>query len=435
MAILDQLVQNAQRDRENSATRTQHNVDQSLGLLQSGMNAIGARQDASQERERQQAELNRPVAAPVSNLLNALHAKMQQGSISGTTAATLMKLVKAGKITEEQATAQLDGIGGSPESSGVPDQVNPATSALSGVPPVNAGRPLNTSIQVREPGGAVAPINSGAPQQQLSMPPPPVGMTQGSPESVRSAYGTSGVPSNMYASAPQAAASRVPPPMSMGDMQTPSPVPPPQSSNHQWTVRDVNDLRNAGGFPQERGKSEMDYMLELLKEQGRGTRNTETVEGRQGIADDKLNFEKKKLGVLTDKWQGDRDAAMERLILSLKNIREVSFGRGSKDRLKQLLTDARSNLNKLRDNDTRLRNGLPAMLNDPSIKAKLYDSEQEIKEAETELETARTRVETAIGEEPPTANEGGNIKTSTPANPITKPLDKNSFFKKHRIGQ
>ncbi len=395
MGTLDTVLQMRQRQNE----QTNRSIEDGIGI-------IGNEVMRQEGLNRQEAELNRPVAQPVSDFLNMMHEKVRAGKVPGKLGATLVKLVQAGQMDPSQALAQADGLsGGTP----APQQgMNPLTS---GVSPINGGKPINTSVPVREPQMGM----DGSFRIPPAAPPPTT--------SAISAYGRTGTPANMYPEAsnmqpvaPQvdAVSTPPPPPTNTRISQTTPALPPPQGA-HQWSVRDVNDLRAAGGFPQERGKSEMDYMMELIKEQGRGNRNTENVTSKEGIAGDKVAADKQKLDATVKNWDANRQQAWAIAMSKLDALHAIASGKGGTKRDETLLKDARAAINRLRNDDTNLRVSLGALAQDPSVMQQITDNQELITAAEERLVEAEERVKSRLGETTGSSTETTKTPGASPA--------------------
>jgi hypothetical protein len=300
---------------------------------------------------------NRPVGQPVNALLNILSGKIRERKLSGTMAAKLYKLVQTGQLSEEDAQAFLE-----QGSSSDPQSAMPADEQQRGPPPpsFNGAPPLPTQTEVVLPQNAQS-LAAGTPMpnqqarpgigssQPPPMPPPPPGMVQ----------------------KPVA-----PPIEQMG---------PPPPVNYQWTERDLS-------------RSELDYLLDLYKEQGRNARTEATTSSRETVADKRVNQDQRKLETQKAKWDKDREQQWGIAMARLDQALHVSGSKGSTARDVQLLKDARAALQNLRNNDSKLRTSLPALAKDPGVAAELQANEQRIKDAEAKIKEAETRVKARMGE-------------------------------------
>jgi len=406
-----------QRAQERNQANQQANQgwENSLNYFQNTLSDVGnklyAREQAGEERARQDKELNRQVSDPLNDFLNHTMSKVQSGQLDGTTGARLAKLVQNGNVSVEDATTHLNsldsanGIGGAitpPPSGGVAagpeikEPTDPQYQQISpGTPVVNGLRAPRTS----NPGLSESlPPPAGKLPTNLPMPGPPVGMTQQAPQGL----------------APQGLAPQIAAPKPQVVAQAPTSPPPPA---HRWTVRDLNDLHAAGGIPQQSKKTEADYMMEVLKEQGRNNRNENTVTGQGDINDAKIKQRATEMSQKMDNWSANRKQHWDEVQARLEALQKSRASGADAKRDEALMKEVAGTLAKRRDENTRLRTSLGSLAKDPNVLQQIEQDDQDIAQLEQRLADMRAQVQSRV----PTTVTPPTTSTQSSSGPVLPP--------------
>ncbi len=370
-----------------------------LGTFERGVRGLsgGVASHIAQSRQMQQqhAERNRPLAAPLQKFMNAA----MSGRMSPRQAGMLAKMVQSGMMSEEQADAVLAGAGGMggqaqpqmPEGPG--NSPIPTNISLGGLTPKDGPAPPLSGPEVKAPPDMAA-IDAASAPMKSPMPAYNVGKT------IHERVGLGGVASpgvEHRFQQPQTAA-----PVSGGGMglqaQAPQmqPQSEPESFNHTWTAQDLHDAQGAmSAFPQrEPRKSEADYMLELVKEQGRNSR-TGLVEQGKGerlgrVEQMKLKLQERQF---MDNVRKDEEA-MKRVLAGLEQSNTNSVrASGTAEYLKYLDTQERA-LQALETNQTRLLDSENLFFDRPELLNELEKNEAMLTEARAKLEELRVQAKT-----------------------------------------
>jgi hypothetical protein len=205
------------------------------------------------QRQRAEAQQNRPVGAGVNALLNKLYDKINARELSGGDAGVLYKLVQAGQLSEEQAFQMLGE--GAP---GMEVRVPPTPTGSAPPPaqvttaPIAQGRP-----EVREPSSV-----PGGPM----VPPPPV----------NPAAGASYQPQMHGPPMPTEPQKDLHQLMGRGAIgQAPS--------QHQWTESEAAQLQGLAPYFKERGPTDWEKGFKLAQEAGKD-RRAELMAGQKDVA-------------------------------------------------------------------------------------------------------------------------------------------------------
>lgn len=368
---------------------------------------------AGQERARQETELNRPVAAPVQDLLNSLREKVSSAGMPGAYAAKLYKLFQAGQLTQEQVLGILQETGGESAATQVPP---PPPGPVQGPPVSPPGMPVGGPPLSGPPVTAPPSINAmnAAPMQSPAIPDKVPAMPS---DATRQRF-LDNAPGVQQAPPPVTPVQQ--PPVSAAPRQTQT-APPPVTTQqpHKWTNRDVKDLNNAGGYSRPKEKSELEIAVELLKNQTKRDIASDNNQVKVEVTDAKIQQDKKKLAAQVDSWEKNRNNAWAIAMAQINALKTQKEGSSDAKRDETLLKDARSGLKTLRDNDTKLRVSLGALISGPAgakVRDQIRANEDLIAKAEAELKVAEERVKVRDGQKP--ASTTSSTTEKTPANPV-----------------